>query len=261
MTWLLILLNEIYKDLLLKWNYKLGQIGVLFFYAFLYVAHSFLVGDGRFAAGATAGSFIGYTVWYYFRQINVSMTATLRNEAQTGTLEQRYMSPAPSGLVQLGRTMSTLVLITIFALIITFPLLFLLRIDIPFRLGALPVFGLTLVGLYGFGFLMGGATLLFKRIGNLLFLFQIMILYANGTFVPLDQLPRWLATLSWSLPTTQGIALLRNVLVEDHSIGSTFVDGSLFWLTLNSLVYFVIGWFLFAWCEKSAKRRGTLGHY
>jgi hypothetical protein len=38
-------------------------------------------------------------------------------------------------------------------------------------------------------------------------------------------------------------------------------DGTLLWLVGNAAAYLVLGILIFRWCERIAKRRGTLGQY
>jgi hypothetical protein len=63
------------------------------------------------------------------------------------------------------------------------------------------------------------------------------------------------------LPTTQGIILLRSVILDGKPLGATWADGSLELLVLHSLFVFVLGWMVYRLCERVAKRKGSLGQY
>jgi ABC-2 type transport system permease protein len=73
--------------------------------------------------------------------------------------------------------------------------------------------------------------------------------------------PSWLEAFTKTLPITQGIIVIRNVMLGGQSLSSTWADGSFIWLCINSAIYLCAGWLLFKWCERIAKRQGSLSHY
>lgn len=259
--WLLIMLNETHKGLLLRWSYKFDLFSQIFFYMFMFIGFTFFQGNASRNADEIASSLLGYLLWFYLMHIGGSMGGQLREEAQTGTLEQMYMSPAPSGLVQIGRSLSPLLIATLLGIIIATPLVLLYRLNIPWVWGALPVFLLTMLGIYGYAFVVGGATLLFKNVDNMAALFRILLLFLNGAFRPIDEMPAWMAAVARALPTTQGLIVLRQVVLDGQSLASIWTDGSLVWLTLHAIIYFVLGWGVYAMCEQQARKKGLLGQY
>ena len=255
------MLNETYKGLILRWSYRFNLITEALTFLLLFVGISFFMGGGELANEQLAWSMIGFTVWYYAVIAISNMSWNLREETQTGTLEQMYMSPAPMGVILLGRTLSTLIITTGMVLLVALPLMAWLNFGIPMRWAGLPVFLLTLAGLYGFGFFIGGATLVFKQVDALSNLVQNLLLFFNGSFVAVSQMPGWMERLSLLLPSTQGIIVLRNVLLEGQSLGAAWADGSLVALLMNSAIYFFGGLLVFRVCEYWAQRNGSLGQY
>ncbi|MBN2306160.1 MAG: ABC transporter permease, partial [Anaerolineae bacterium] len=63
------------------------------------------------------------------------------------------------------------------------------------------------------------------------------------------------------LPTTQGIIVLRRVLLDGESLADVWTDGALILLAVHSVVLFVVGLLVYATCERIAKRQGSLGQY
>ncbi|HEY3340625.1 MAG TPA: ABC transporter permease, partial [Anaerolineae bacterium] len=161
----------------------------------------------------------------------------------------------------LGRSVSTLLVTTVMVLIMAATMIVLFGVYMPMRLAGLPVFVLTLVGLYGFGYLLGGATLIFKQTGPLTNLLTNALLFTNGAILPVDRLPGWLQTFAKLLPSTQGIIVLRNVILKGQSLDAAWLDGSLVLLVIHSALFFVAGWLVYRWGEGIAKRRGSLGQY
>ncbi|MBV7339776.1 ABC transporter permease [Chloroflexi bacterium TSY] len=229
--------------------------------AFLFVGILFFTGGGTIAEDSLAPALLGYAIWFYATVAISDMSHRLQEEAQAGTLEQMYMSPAPSWVILLGRTLATLLITTTVFALVAIPLILLFSIQIPFRWSGLPVFVLTWLGIYGFGFGVGGATLLFKQVGSLTNLVQNMLLFLNGAFIPVDRFPDWLAAIAHIFPTTQGIVVLRRVILDGQSLASAWTDGSLSWLIIHSTLFFLGGLVVFSICERAAKRRGVMGQY
>lgn len=55
--------------------------------------------------------------------------------------------------------------------------------------------------------------------------------------------------------------MIRRVVLGGQSLATVWQDGSLVWLLVHSAIYFIIGWVVFAWCERMAKEQGSLGQY
>lgn len=110
-------------------------------------------------------------------------------------------------------------------------------------------------------FCVAGLTIVFKQIGTVVNMIQNLLLFLSGALLPVDRLPPALAAFATTLPTTQGIAVLREVVLGGHSLADTWADGSLPWLAVHSALYLAVGWLVYARCEAIAKRQGTLGQY
>lgn len=258
---LLILLNEIHKGLLHVRRYKLNLLAQLAMFSLLFIGIGFLMGGGHMDVSRLPSMLIGFVMWYYAFMVIVNMSSSLAMEAQTGTLEQTYMSPAPPELILLGRVLATFASATVLVLIMVGGLMLQLRIPLSISWRALPIFALTLVGVFGFGFIIGGATLAFKRVETFANLIQNMLLFLNGTLLPIDRFPDWMAAVARTLPTTEGIVLLRAVTFEGRDLKVFWLSGSLIWLAVHSFLYLIAGWLIFKWCERYSKQHGTLGHY
>lgn len=253
--------NEVYKRVLIGWNYKFNMITQIVLVGIIFIGASFLLGGGQFNSAQLSTLFIGYIVWFYARITIMSTSSDLHGEAEAGTLEQTYMSPAPMEVLVLGRMLAMLVTATIMVLVASLALMLLMHIQLPLRWEALPVLLVTLAGLFGFTLILGGATLVYKQAEGFADLIQNLLLFLTGSLLPISNFPGWLAAISRTLPITQGIDVLRQVILQGQSLSSTWANGSLIWLLVNSAVYLGVGWLVFKWCEREAKRQGTLSHY
>jgi ABC-2 type transport system permease protein len=258
---LMIIGNEIGKSFKHDWHYQFDRLAEAVMMCITFTGLTFVVGGGRIEQQQLPAALLGYLVWLYAAKVIVTMSWNLRDESQTGTLEQIYMSPTAAEWLLLSQAVSRLLTTTILMTPLLLGLVVVLGVRLPLRPAALLVLLLTILGLFGFGLLLAGVTLLFKQVESFADLVQYGLIFFNGAFIPIERFPAWLSQFAQLLPTTQGIRLLRQILLEGRSLAGLWADGDLLWLTLHSLAFFVAGWLVFKWCETAARQRGTLGQY
>jgi ABC-2 type transport system permease protein len=200
---------------------------------------------------------MGYLLWFLSLFAIDSMSQNIAEEAQTGTLEQLYLSRWDFSLVLFLRFIAAFLA----SLAMLVPLFFLLimstGVSFAWQLGkVLPIIAVTAIGLCGMGYLLGALTLIFKRIGNAMTLVQFVLLFL--CMPPVEQLPAPLRYFALTLPLTQGIKLLRAVVLTS---GSHIRLSDVSALVFTALVYLSIGLIVFRWAEATAKDRALLGHY
>lgn len=263
-TWrtpFLVIGNEIYKGLLTTWSYKFNLFMESIMLIMMFIGITFFAGGGELRPERLPPTLLGFIVTFFAMNAIGTMSYNLQQEAQQGTLEQWYMSPVPASVVQLGRTLTTFVVSIATLIPISIPLIWMFDIQIPWRWQSIPVFIILLLGVYGFGFAVGGATMLFKQIGPLANMVQNLLLFLNGAFLPVEQFPGLGQTIAHTLPTTQGIILMRRIIFDDETLGQLLRDGSLMWLIIHSAFYFIAGVLIFTVAERAARRRGLLAQY
>ena len=154
-----VLLNECYKRIILLWSYRFNFLTETFMIGFLFIGISFFVSGGSPAPEQMAPALLGYLTWFFAAFAIGDMSQGIREETQTGTLEQMYMSPLPSGLLLAGRSVASLLVSSAMVILVGGILMLVLGIRIPVRLEGVPIFALTMTGLYGFAFLLGRGNL------------------------------------------------------------------------------------------------------
>ena len=257
----LVLYNEVRKELIITWNYRANAAIELLTLVFVFVFISYFAGGGELDSERLPGSLLGFLLWFYAAFAISGMSGGITGEASIGTLEQLYMSPMPTWLVFVGRVIATFVKGTAMVVLLGVVLAMILPVTLPLEVAALPPFALTMVGLFGFGYAIGGLTLVFKQISSASGLLTNVLLFLNGALLPVHHFPPWLETVAVFLPTTQGIIVLRKVVVDGMSLTAVWQDGSMVFLAVQSLVFLAVGWILFNVGERVAKQRGTLGQY
>jgi len=259
-TALFVIVNEIRKGLLVTWHYKFNVVSEFITLGIYFLGTALLMNYGSTNLEQFGPALIGYIVWVYSSYIlKVSLILTL--EGRSGTLEQMYMSPVHPALIFIGASISTIVSSTLMLAAMTFFITMVCSINLPLQMAAIPVMIIILIGLIGFGLGIAGMALLYKNVAGLIDLIDNLLFYVSGSMLPIEQLPYWIQVIAHTLPTAEGIIVLRHVIFEGQSLAMLTHNGELFFLLLNSALYFLGGLFLFIYCEKLAKKRGSLGQY
>lgn len=231
-----------------------GLLTIYGFFLILFFGAKAL-GGGRPGFGNTlSGLVVSYALWSLVTFSLSGLTFELIQEAQLGTLEQLGMSPFGLARVLFARVASQLVIQ--FAMM-SFLLVVLMATTGRWLkvapLSTLPVLALTVLGVEGLGFVLGGLAIVFKRIQQALQAWQILVLALIAA--PVNRVP-----FTKYLPLTWGATLLRRVMVDGASLASIPIGDTLF-LVANSAFYFALGLLVFRRFELVARERGLLGHY
>lgn len=265
---ILLIKTEIKRDYIFLKRYPLEVIGSACFFYFVFLLTSFsakfvyskLDKEPMFLGNTMEGWIIGCLMWMFGTSATLYMSEQWNNEAMTGTLEQLYISNSNPIYILLARILSTF-----FYILSLFPLAFYLfqistrtYLNLKF-FSILPILVLTFMGLCGFGFILAGITLIFKRIGTL---FLILPFFPFGlAALPIENLSGNLQILAGILPLAQGVKLIRLVVLQNQGFIVLFINGEILILLLNSLFYLLIGMFGYKILEQIAKDKGLLGHY
>lgn len=211
-------------------------------------AASPIAGDGTLES-----TIVGFFVWTLTIYSYSDFSWGLINEAQAGTLEQLYLSPAGFRWIAAFSIMSSLLFSLIPVFVALFAMMATARVWLVFDLASLvPLMLISSLGAIGVGYALGGLALVFKRVQAV---FQIVQFLFIGIMIVPHRL--WWARL---LPTKAAFELIR----------TSMVDGLRLWqlpaaeiavAVLVGVGYLAAGMGIFAACERVAKRRGLLGHY
>jgi ABC-2 type transport system permease protein len=198
---------------------------------------------------------VGYTLWSLVLFIMTDIAGGLQYEAQTGTLEQLFLSPFGAPSVFVIRALASLILrlAVILSILLIIMALTGSRLEFPPML-LLPLLT-VLLGAYGLAFMMGSLALLLKRVQQILGIFQFALLFLMAT--PTETWPGSLQVARWLLPMTSGAGLLRDVMARGEALNLAGFTLAL----LNGIGYFTVGLMIFRFAEREAKRRGLLGGY
>ncbi len=197
---------------------------------------------------------VGYFVWLLAVYSYSDLSWDITNEAQVGTLEQLYLSPVGYKWISCFVLVSNAILV--YSLNIVFLLLMMvttgkfLRLDL---ISLVPILVITVAGVYGIGYMLGGLALVYKRIQAF---FQVMqFVLVAFLLAPVDR-------YVWAklLPLAMGNHLAAEVMVRGKHLWQ-LPPADLLYLTASSAFYLALGLAVFTRCEKAAKKVGLLGQY
>lgn len=225
-----------------------------FFYG-LFLSTRYVAGPSLQLGDRFDAIIVGYVLWSLVLFTMTDLAGGLQYEAQTGTLEQLFLSPFGATLVLVMRAFASLVLRLVIILTILLIIMALTGSQIKFPPTLLLPLLTVLLGAYGIAFIVGSISLLLKQVQQLLGIFQFGLLFLMAT--PTETWTGSLQIVRWLLPMTGGAGLLRDLMARGEVLNLTGFGLAL----LNGVVYFALGLLIFRFTEKEAKRRGLLGGY
>ncbi|MDP2872238.1 MAG: ABC transporter permease [Bacillota bacterium] len=256
--WRTVFAAVLYRDLVMFQRYAFntvsGLITLYIVFLLIFFGISKFDGGAVVSASTVESMIVGYVLWSMSIAVYSELAWSITNEAQVGTLEQLYLCPLGFGFVNACHLVSSLLTNVLFNAVLLLAAMATtgrwLLIDL---VSLTPVVLLTLGGVYGIGFAVGGLALVYKRIQGF---FQIVqFIFVGFMMVPLDVVPwaRW-------LPLAMGNELARRIMVGGQRVWH-FPVGDLVTLVVTAAVYLALGVVAFRVAERVARNRGTLGQY
>ena len=258
------------RDLLIAWSYRLSFLSEwlgLFLQAIMFAFVSKLVDpsalpsfDGRqptylefVAVGIALSAFV---------QLALSrVSAGIRAEQMTGTLESLLMTPTSPATIQLGTVFYDVVYVPIRTLVFLGAMALVFDLDFE-RSGALPALVVLLAFIpfvWGLGVASAGAILTFKR-GSAATGFAVTLLTLfSGAFFPLELLPGWAQRLAELNPVALAVEGMREPLLSGGDWSEVGLD--LLVLVPLSALSLALGTALFRRALRREKARGSLALY
>lgn len=258
-----IVLGEIRREFKRAQAYWLEILADQVFFALgflLFVGLLQIIAEGNYDAGARLASLVGFVIWRVADGCILRTVDSISEDAESGTLEQVWLSAVSPQFVLFARSIAVLLYHTARGLLLAAILIPLLGVSLTLTPVIIVLFLLTQLGAFGVAFIAAGLHLVYKNISSIMMAISTALLFLTGSLAPLEQSSQ-LYLVSRLLPLTIGIELTRQV-----------VDGSLPWhmlwqqpdfykLVFNTMVYGLLGWFVMEWGQRTARQQGSLSHY
>jgi ABC-2 type transport system permease protein len=257
------------RDWAIARSYKLpfvfDQVQSIFSLLLVYFLAKLVNGAPSLAgAGGKAGYFgyavVGLTLLNVLTVALITFSERLRTDQTTGTLEAVLATPTPSWLAVLASASYELLyaLVSAAVLLLAAMAIFGLRFNIDVGGAALAVLALlvSVVAFASLGVAYAAFIMIFKRGSNFLNMAGGGLALFSGVYFPTKLLPGPIRVAAQILPLTQGITVLRGILLSGQSPW-----GEIGILAATGAVLLPISLFLLDRAINRARRGGTLGQY
>lgn len=263
-----ILRNEIAKTLRLAWVSRTGMYFEIPLFAAAFFLMLVFIGRGSVPRELVAPTLIGMLAAIVLHQQITRTFWGVLGELQAGTFERLHLSPVSPPVLMAARQTSTAIqaiaVAAILGLLTVVPSALAwdlgLALDLSAIQVALPALA-AVVGGAGLSLAVAGLTLLLRRLEVFIEMIFAAAIVFGGVLVPLHELAGPLEVAGRALlPIAQPIAYARRILIDGQTLATAQVDWGLVWLLGQPLLLAVLGVAVYRLAERTAQRRGILGH-
>lgn len=190
-----------------------------------------------------------------------SSASDVHRERYYGTLEILFVAPVSFAVILIGKIIGNTIWGVISMIIAFLYLILLFKIEVPIANPILFVgsFIFVLIAISVFSFFLSLAFTLSRQSQALMNFIEYPIYLICGFMFPITILPFWVKPLSYLLPPTWAIELLRKATTENASLAH--IEKPLLFLLILVVAYVVAGYFCYKAVEKKARINGKLGVY
>ncbi|MEL7507036.1 MAG: ABC transporter permease [Cyanobacteria bacterium J06633_23] len=221
----------------------------------LFVSAQYMAGPAMNFGERLDSVVVGYVLWTLALYIVNDIAFNIQSEAQTGTLEQIFLSPFTAPKIFFARAVASLALRMTIIVLILFILMGITGSQLSFPVGLIFPLLTLLMAAYGLAFVMGSCALVFKRVQQILPIFQFALLFLLAA--PTEDWSGRARLIANFLPMLPSTGLLRDLMARGEGLDISLLGVAL----LNGAAYFTLGLLVFGWAERQAKRKGILGGY
>ncbi|UPM44730.1 ABC transporter permease [Halocatena salina] len=246
----------VYRDLLIWLRYPvdaaLGLFMNVFFFGLMFYGGSLIAGQA--INDSIEGLIVGYFLWTLSVGAYAGIAKDIQSEANWGTLERHYITPFGFGPVIFAKAVAILFRTFLTSFLVLIAMLLLTGTNLNLHLlTIITVAILTIASALGFGFAMGGLSVLYKRISNITNILQF-------AFIGLISAPVF--DLWWTkfLPLAQGSSLLQRAMKNGVRVWE-FPPLELAILLGSAVFYLGIGYVVLIFATRRSRHLGVLGDY
>ena len=252
-----------------SWIISLFIWPIIFPLSYVFTAHALSgksgIGMAQFQAATGVQDYTGYIaigtiIWMWQNVVLWNIGFSLRNEQLRGTLESNWLSPTWRFAYLLGGSVPQLVSMLIFLTVsaIEFVLVFGVRFHGSLWLTLLALLA-AIPSVYGLGFVFASLVINVKEANALAYLVRGMVMVFCGITYPITILPGWMRPIADWLPQTYAIHAIRSASLSPQ--GFSAITGDLKALALFGTFWLALGYLVFNWMERRARRTGAIGQY
>lgn len=226
-----------------------GPLGQILFFTFL----------GTYATGQESASFyvIGNAVQVAALSGIFGVTFSISGDRWAGTLPYLFGTPSNRLTLFVGRSLVHIIdgMLGVALGLMWGVLLLGLDLSQADPLALLLTILITSFSTSGMGLMLGSLSLITVNVMFINNTVYFLMLIFSGSNLALETMPGWMQAISTGIPLTRGISAVR-ALIDGSRLAD--VSGLLFEEIGIGVLYIILGYLLFRWFERQAKRKGSL---
>jgi ABC-2 type transport system permease protein len=184
----------------------------------------------------------------------------IKREMDAGTLEPSWLTPTRRESFVLGQAIGGLLVAGVTTTIVVAVGFAFFGAEVGGRVvAALPALGVAAIGIVGVGYLVGAIVLRMRDANFFVDAADFIFIGLSGAAFPIVVLPEAVRTISYLLPTTYALDLMRVAALDSRPLLAVPLQWLL--LVLTSLAILALGRWAWLRTEHRLRVRGTLGQH
>ncbi len=253
--------NTVNKDLIIKWRYKADLIGdiirsLMFIGVFALFSISFVFKGKALSVEQTLLFFItGFMLIIYDSVVLWTPLNSVTTDLYNGTLEYLYTSPNSRLAYYIGNIVASAIISSVYIIPI------ILLIKLYYNISLITLFYLlitllfTLFVLISFGVMFALLGVMYRQVSSIANVLNTMFQFLGGFLFPVTALPLGIQFISYVLPFTWGIDIIRTIVI-DNWIPLLPIQYMISILVSMSIIYWILTVILLKKVENYAKKAG-----
>jgi ABC-2 type transport system permease protein len=203
---------------------------------------------------------VGTMVWMVQNVALWSVGTSLRTEQWRGTLETNWLTPVWRFSFLFGPALVHMVTMLVFLTVagVEFAVIFGVKFHGNPLLVLLAILA-SMPSVYGLSMAFASVVIAAKEASNFVQLVRGLVMIFCGITFPIAMLPGWMQEVARWMPQTYMIHAIRSASLANASLNDLAPD--LFALLGFGLFWLALGYLLFNWMERRARRTGSIGQY
>jgi ABC-2 type transport system permease protein len=185
---------------------------------------------------------------------------SIKMELDAGTLEPAWLTPTRRETFVIGMTISGLLIAVVATVILVLIGIWLFGAGIAPRLAiAVPILAISSIGILGIGYLVGAIVLRMRDANFFVDAADFIFVVLSGAAFPIIVLPELVRWISYLLPTTHALDLMRVAALDTRPLLPLPLEWLM--LILTSVALLVVGRAAWMSTEHRLRVLGTLGQH
>ncbi len=197
---------------------------------------------------------------YIWRGFSIFSTR-IANEQANGSLESLWMTAYPLPLLVFLSSIWNFILVNVNAGLMLIIGIFSYGAALEWDgiLKLMEIGLLTSLTMGSLGLLASSPNLAWGRWTFLNQFLSKIIFFLSGAFFPISFFPQWLKILTWFLPTTHALMLIRGILSPSFAVNDPIKTWAAFYITTTIVI--ILSWIIFSRAVHQARVNGRISGY